>query len=57
MDPLIPLAVFTMSVEGLQLYFNPYTIGSGAEGSFVIHFDDRELSDLLRPQGPMARRH
>lgn len=57
MDPRIPLAVFTMSPEGLQLYFNPYTIGSGAEGFFVIHFEEAELADLLRPQGPMARRH
>lgn len=56
LDPRVHLSVFTMSPEGLQLYFNPYTIGSGADGAFVIHFDDAELADLVRPDGPLARR-
>ena len=56
LDPQVDLSVFTMSPEGLQLYFNPYTIGSGAEGFYMIHFDTRELSDLVRPDGPLARR-
>jgi hypothetical protein len=56
LDPRVHLSVFTMSPEGLQLYFNPYTVGSGADGAFVIHFDDAELADLVRPDGPLARR-
>lgn len=56
LDSRVDLSIFTMSPGGLQLYFNPYTIGSGAEGSFVIHFKDAELADLFRPDGPMTRR-
>ena len=45
------LSVFTLSPTGLQIYFNPYTIASGADGEFVVHFDYAELKDLLRSGG------
>lgn len=47
-------AVFTLSPTGMQLYFNPYEIASGADGEFVVHFDYAELKDLLRTDGPAA---
>ncbi len=43
---------FTLSPTGLQIYFNPYAIASGADGEFVVHFDYAELKDLLRDDGP-----
>lgn len=46
--------IFTLSEAGLQLYFNPYILGSGADGEFVVHFDYAELKDLLRADGPAA---
>lgn len=46
--------VFTFSPTGLQIYFNPYEIASGADGEFVVHFDYAELKDLLRTDGPAA---
>lgn len=45
-------AVFTVSPTGLQIYFNPYEIASGADGEFVLHFDYAELKGLLRTDGP-----
>lgn len=45
-------AVFSLSPTGLQIYFNPYEIASGADGEFVVHFDYAELKDLLRSDGP-----
>lgn len=45
---------FTLSPTGLQIYFNPYEIASGADGEFVVHFDYAELKDLLRTGGPAA---
>ncbi|MEQ2006930.1 MAG: RsiV family protein [Limisphaerales bacterium] len=50
----IPLSNFTLSPTGLQIYFNPYEIVSGADGEFVVHFDYAELKDLLRTDGPAA---
>jgi hypothetical protein len=44
----------TFSPTGLQIYFNPYEIASGADGEFVVHFDYAELKDLLRTDGPAA---
>lgn len=49
-----PLDTFTLSPTGLQIYFNPYAIASGADGEFVVHFDYAELKDLLRSDGPAA---
>ncbi|NBV24613.1 MAG: DUF3298 domain-containing protein [Proteobacteria bacterium] len=48
----VALDVFTLSPTGLQIYFNPYAIASGADGEFVVHFDYGELKDLLRTNGP-----
>jgi len=45
---------FTVSPTGLQIYFNPYEIATGADGEFVVHFDYTELKDLLRTNGPAA---
>lgn len=53
-DKFVDLDVFTLSPTGLQLYFNPYAIASGADGEFVVHFDYAELKDLLRSDGPAA---
>lgn len=52
-DKGVSLDVFTLSPTGLQLYFNPYAIASGADGEFVVHFDYAELKDLLRSDGPV----
>jgi hypothetical protein len=49
-----PLDTFTLSPTGLQIYFNPYAIASGADGEFVVHFDYAEVKDLLRTDGPAA---
>lgn len=51
-DKDVTLDVFTLSPTGLQIYFNPYAIASGADGEFVVHFDYAELKDLLRTDGP-----
>ena len=51
-DKDVELDVFTLSPTGLQIYFNPYAIASGADGEFVVHFDYAELKDLLRTNGP-----
>ena len=53
-DKDVGLDVFTLSPTGLQIYFNPYAIASGADGEFVVHFDYGELKDLLRNDGPAA---
>ena len=50
----VDVDVFTLSSSGLQIYFNPYILGSGADGEFVVHFDYAELMDLLRTDGPAA---
>ena len=50
-DEDVSLDVFTLSPTGLQIYFNPYAIASGADGEFVVHFDYAELKDLLRTDG------
>lgn len=52
LDKDVELDVFTLSPTGLQIYFNPYAIASGADGEFVVHFDYGELKDLLRTDGP-----
>ena len=54
LDKDVALDVFTLSPTGLQIYFNPYAIASGADGEFVVHFDYGELKDLLRTDGPAA---
>ena len=54
LDKHVALDVFTLSPTGLQIYFNPYAIASGANGEFVVHFDYGELKDLLRTDGPAA---
>lgn len=51
-DKDVTLDTFTLSPAGLQIYFNPYAIASGADGEFVVHFDYAELKDLLRDDGP-----
>ena len=51
-DKDVTLDTFTLSPTGLQIYFNPYAIASGADGEFVVHFDYAELKDLLRDDGP-----
>ena len=51
-DPDTVIETFTLSPTGLQIYFNPYAIASGADGEFVVHFDYAELKDLLRDDGP-----
>lgn len=56
-DARTDLDIFTLSETGLQLYFNPYILGSGADGEFVVHFDYAELKDLLRTDGPAALLH
>lgn len=53
-DKFVDFDVFTLSPTGLQIYFNPYAIASGADGEFVVHFDYAELKDLLRTDGPGA---
>ena len=53
-EPDTSVDVFTLSPTGLQIYFNPYAIASGADGEFVVHFDYAELKDLLRTDGPAA---
>ncbi len=52
--PRTEVDTFTLSSSGLQIYFNPYILGSGADGEFVVHFDYAELKDLLRTNGPAA---
>lgn len=52
LEAAVSLEQFTLSPTGLQLYFNPYILGSGAEGAFIVHFDYGELLDLLRTNGP-----
>jgi Protein of unknown function (DUF3298) len=54
LDPDAVVEHFTLSPTGLQIYFNPYEIASGADGEFVVHFDYAELKDLLRTDGPGA---
>ncbi len=54
MDTRTGIDIFTLSPTGLQIYFNPYVLGSGADGEFVVHFDYAELKDLLRTDGPAA---
>lgn len=51
-DKDVSLNVFTLSSTGLQIYFNPYAIASGADGEFVVHFDYAELKDILRTDNP-----
>lgn len=53
-DSNVDVDVFTLSATGLQIYFNPYILGSGADGEFVVHFDYAELKDLLRTDGSAA---
>ena len=53
-DKFVDLDVFTLSPTGLQIYFNPYAIASGADGEFVVHFNYSELKELLRMDGPAA---
>jgi hypothetical protein len=50
-NQLDALHKFTVSQTGLQIYFNPYTIGSGAEGSAVIHLDYTVIHHLLDTNG------
>ncbi len=52
--PDTSLEIFTLSLSGLQIYINPYIIGSGAEGSFVIHIPFTDLKPFLDPQGPVG---
>ncbi len=53
-DPDTEIETFTLSPTGLQIYFNPYAIASGADGEFVVYFDCAELKDLLGTDGPAA---
>jgi hypothetical protein len=46
------LDVFTVSPTGIQIYFNPYKLASGAEGEFIIHIPWSDLKPLLDPRGP-----
>ncbi|MDB6022362.1 MAG: hypothetical protein JWQ04_2219 [Pedosphaera sp.] len=52
LDQGIKLGVFTLSPTGLQIYFNPYTLASGAEGEFVVHIPYTKLRPFLRFDGP-----
>lgn len=38
-----PLEIFTLSSTGLQIYFNPYEIGGGGDGEFIIHIPYERL--------------
>lgn len=53
-DTRTDIDTFTLSPTGFQIYFDPYILGSGADGEFVVHFDYAELKDLLRTDGPAA---
>ena len=47
------LDVFTWSRSGLQIYFNPYQVGCGAEGSYVVNVPFTALARFLRRDGPL----
>ena len=42
--------LFTLSSTGLQLHFDPYEAGSGAQGGFVVHVPFSDLRPYLRPE-------
>ena len=44
----LPLNRFTLSTGGLQFLFNPYEVGSGAEGALVVHIPWQRLEPWLR---------
>jgi len=46
---------FTLSYAGLTLYFDPYVLGCGAEGTYEITIPLTVLTDTLNPKGPAAR--
>lgn len=41
---------FTLSATGLQLQFDPYEAGSGAQGGFSVHIPFSDLGRHLRPE-------
>jgi hypothetical protein len=41
---------FTLSATGLQLQFDPYEAGSGAQGGFTVHIPFSDLGRYLRPE-------
>ena len=48
----VALDLFTVSSCGIQIYFNPYEVGSGAEGAFIVQIPFSELADLMATNGP-----
>ncbi len=40
---------FTISATGLQIYFNPYSLSSGANGEYIMHIPYKLLRTYLRP--------
>ncbi|MEO6183003.1 MAG: RsiV family protein [Verrucomicrobiota bacterium] len=51
LSPATSIDVFTLSPTGLQIYFNPYILGSGADGEFVVHIPFALLRKFLQEDG------
>lgn len=41
---------FTVSTTGMQIYFNPYSLASGADGEYIVHIPYKLLQPYLRPE-------
>lgn len=46
---------FTVSANGLTVYFEPYAIASYAEGPFVVTVAWEDLSEVIDPEGALGR--
>jgi hypothetical protein len=49
--PETDFKLFTVSEGGIQIYFDPYEVASGAEGCFMVHVPFSDLRPYLDPQG------
>jgi len=54
LEPAVEVDAFTVSPSGLQVYFNPYSLGSGADGEFIVHIPYAALRSFFRKNGPVC---
>ncbi len=50
--PDVDVSIFTLSPTGFQIYFNPYEIGSGGDGEFIIHIPYERLQKYYKSGWP-----
>jgi hypothetical protein len=48
------LQTFTISTGGITFYFDPYAVGSYAEGYYSSYLSWDKLSEIINPKGPVG---